>query len=331
MVDLTNEQRIERLTQLARVALAEYGLADATRNLRSMMENAVFEVADGASGVHASLRLCRPGWDENALRREACWLEALARDTDLRVPIPIRTRGGEPFCVVETAGVPEPRACVLFRWVEGAFAAPDELTPSRMRTVGRFLAALHDHATSFRLPAELAVDRFDADALEASDHRENVSTHFADETDLVAFGIAVSAAVGLMRELGDGPDVAGLIHGDVHQRNYVFDGERVGAVDFETMRWGYYLYDLATTLSYLVPEFLGDADPEPLREALLDGYAEMRGLPDGHARILRIFSAYRVWIMADWLSASPRMLEHDWARRRLDAMPRQIRGLLADR
>jgi hypothetical protein len=36
-----------------------------------------------------------------------------------------------------------------------------------------------------------------------------------------------------------------------------------------------------------------------------------------------------VWIMADWSSGSPRMLEHDWARRRLDAMPGQIRELLA--
>ena len=123
--------------------------------------------------------------------------------------------------------------------------------------------------------------------------------------------------------------LAGIVHGDFHQRNYIFDGERVGALDFETMRWGYYLYDLATTLSYLVSEFLRDVDPKPLRAALLEGYAAVRRLPRGYERMLSVFAAYRVWIMADWSSSSPRMLEHDWARRRLDAMPDQIRDLLA--
>jgi hypothetical protein len=80
-----------------------------------------------------------------------------------------------------------------------------------------------------------------------------------------------------------------------------------------------------------VPEFLRDIDPEPLRATVLDGYEEARGLPDGYERMLRVFAAYRVWIMADWSSGSSRMLEHDWARRRLDAMPGQIRDLLAIR
>jgi Ser/Thr protein kinase RdoA (MazF antagonist) len=328
--DLTDEQRIERLEELARLALAEYGLLGAVLRHRSYVENAVFEVLDEPSGTHASLRVCRSGWETGALQREICWLEALARDTDLRVPAPIRTSVGEPFCVVETAGVPGPRACSLFRWVDGAYAAPGELTPARLRHVGRFLARLHEHAESFRLPPELAIDRFDADALEASDWRANVSTYFADESALAAFDEAVAAAVRLMRELGDDATVAGIIHGDFHQRNYVFDGDRVGALDFETMLWGYYLYDLATTLSYLVPEFLRDVDPEPLRVAVLKGYERVRGLPEGYERMLRVFSAYRVWIMADWSSGSPRMLEHDWARRRLDAMPGQIRALLAE-
>lgn len=195
---------------------------------------------------------------------------------------------------------------------------------------GRFLATLREHAETFRSPPKSAIDRFDADSLEAADHRANVATYFTEESTLTTFDEAVAATVRLMRELGDQATVAGIIHGDFHPRNYVFDGERVGALDFETMRWGYYLYDLATTLSYLAPESLRDVDPEPLCAALLEGYARVRGLHKGYERMLRVFSAYRVWIMADWSSGSPRMLEHDWARRRLDAMPGQIRDLLAN-
>jgi len=326
--DLTDEGRIEGFERLADAVLERFGLHGASLKHLSHIENVLYEVTHEARGVHASLRICRSGWEADALRREVCWLDALGRDTDLRVPAPIPTQDGEPFAVVESPGIPGARACVLSRWVGGAYAAPQELSPRRMRDVGRFLAALHKHAEGFRLPEDLAIERFDADALEAADPRTNVGTYFDDEADLAAFDDAIAAAARLMRELGDGDGVAGIIHGDFHQRNYVFDGESVGALDFETMGWGYYLYDLATTLSYLVSEFLGDVDPAPLREAVLAGYEEVRGLPVSFERMLRIFSAYRVWIMADWSSGSPRMLEHDWARRRLDAMPGKIKDLL---
>ena len=327
--DLTDEQRLGRFGRLARTALDRFGMPAAALTYRSYMENVLYEVSDKASGTHASLRICRAGWERNALEREVCWLGALGLDTELRLPEPIPTVKGEPYAVVESEEIPEARACVLFRWVDGTYAAPEELTPSRMQSVGRFLARLHEHAETFRLPAELEIDRFDADALEVSDHRANVSTYFDDEADLAVFDEAIAATTELMREIGDDATVAGIIHGDFHQRNYVFEGDAVGALDFETMWWGYYLYDLATTLSYLVPEFLRDVDPTPLRAALIEGYAEERGFPEGCRRMLDIFSAYRVWIMADWSSGSPRMLEHDWARRRLDAMPGEIKRLLS--
>ena len=252
--DLSDEQRIERFEQLARLALHQYGIQVATVTHRTYTENVIFEVADAATGLHAALRICRPGWEKAGLESETCWLAALVRDTDLRIPAPIRTQTDKPLCTIEMDGVPEPRHCVLFTWIDGSYAAPEELTPTRLGNVGRFLATLHDHAEGFRLPPELAPEPFDADALEAADHRANVSGYFTDEDALVAFDEAVAATVALMRKLGGDETVAGIIHGDLHQRNYIFDGDEVGALDFETMWWGYYLYDLATTLSYLVPD-----------------------------------------------------------------------------
>jgi len=325
--ELTNEQQIEQLQELARTALSAYGLGQANLTNRSYTENAVFEVQDEASGSHASLRVCRPTWEPEALRRETAWLESLGRETELRVPTPIRTTDGDVLCIVESDGVPEPRACVLFAWVEGEFARPEELTPARMEAVGRFLGSLHNHAQQ-EPDTTFSVKRFDANALAASDHRESIRTYFKAESDLRAFDEAIEATLKAMRELGDGPTHAGIIHGDFHQRNYVFDGDSIGALDFETLLWGYYVYDLATTLSYLVPRFLRDVDPEPLRAAVLDGYAQVRELPHAIESLLRVFSAYRVWIMADWLTGSPKMLEQEWVRGQLDSMPEQVRALL---
>jgi len=243
-------------------------------------------VDNEASGTHASLRVCRPGWDPVALQREAHWLESLAQGTDLRVPIPIWTSSGDCICLARIDEVPEQRACVLFDWVSGRQVSPEELTTPRLQDVGRFLATMHDHAEINRLEESLCLEPFNAAALEASDHRENLRTFYDDEAALRAFDRAVNATVEQMRALGEGPSVAGIIHGDFHQRNYVFDGDSVGALDFETILWGYYLYDLATTLSYLVPTFLRGKDAEPCREAVLEGYAEVRGLPTGFEDLL---------------------------------------------
>ena len=168
---LSDEQRIERFGRLAKVALDRFGMPTATLKHRSYMENVLYEVSDETSGCHASLRICRSGWEGDALEREVCWLSELGRDTDLRIPIPIPTLEGEPFAVIECREIPDPRACVLFHWVDGSYAAPEGLTPARLRSVGQCLAKLHDHAETFRLPAELAIDRFDADALDRCDHR----------------------------------------------------------------------------------------------------------------------------------------------------------------
>src|SRR6185312_7496739 len=47
-----------------------------------------------------------------------------------------------------------------------------------------------------------------------------------------------------MRELGNGSDVFGLIHGDLHQGNYLFHKGKVHAIDFDTSGWGYFVYDV---------------------------------------------------------------------------------------
>lgn len=216
----------------------------------------------------------------------------------------------------------------MFTWVSGDYARGDELTPRQLGKVGEFLAQLHTHAETYRLPERLALPRQNADALNSMDISDPLTACFPARHDIAPFEDALSTTASAMRELGEGSDVASIIHGDFHQRNYIFDAEEIGAIDFETMWWGYYLYDLATTLSYLVPEFLGDRDPQPLRHAVIRSYERHRGLPAGAPRYLRIFEAYRLWIMANWVAGSPRMLEHAWARDRLDRTPQQIRTLL---
>jgi Ser/Thr protein kinase RdoA (MazF antagonist) len=91
------------------------------------------------------------------------------------------------------------------------------------------------------------------------------------------------------QELGNGPETFGVIHADIHQKNYLFRGHDVRLIDFGDCGWGHYLYDLAVTVSELrvLPHM------NELREALLAGYREMRDLSPAHEALIDTFVMLR--------------------------------------
>lgn len=102
------------------------------------------------------------------------------------------------------------------------------------------------------------------------------------ESDLQTFAAAAEQVIASLHEIEEGKDLA-LIHGDIHQWNDLFHRGEVGIIDFEACGWGYYVCDLATTLYHLGVR----ADLPILRDALLDGYARVRALPDGYEAHLK--------------------------------------------
>jgi predicted nucleic acid-binding protein len=49
------------------------------------------------------------------------WLAALRRDTDLVVPEPVSSLHLDHVTVINVEGIPEPRICILFHWINGRF------------------------------------------------------------------------------------------------------------------------------------------------------------------------------------------------------------------
>jgi Ser/Thr protein kinase RdoA (MazF antagonist) len=97
-------------------------------------------------------------------------------------------------------------------------------------------------------------------------------------------------------ELGEGPDVFGLIHADLHQENYLFHEGQVRAIDFDDCGWGYFSYDLAVPLS----ELRWRSNYAELRAGLLRGYRAIRPFPAGHERHLDVFLGLRLLLIALW-------------------------------
>lgn len=75
-------------------------------------------------------------------------------------------------------------------------------------------------------------------------------------------------------------DNYGLIHGDLHSGNIIFNGEEPCPIDFGRCGYGYYLYDMAGALLELSPK---------QREYFIEGYESARKLPLDYVRDVECF------------------------------------------
>jgi Ser/Thr protein kinase RdoA (MazF antagonist) len=131
------------------------------------------------------------------------------------------------------------------------------------------MAQLHDHTEQFVAACSPRPTRW-ALLCEVSTWQQALrkATAVFPPVALAVLTTAAQWVQATVQDLGDTRDVYGFIHADLHQRNYLFHGTTVGAIDFDDCGWGYYAYDMAVTLSNLehLPVF------PALQEAFLTGY-----------------------------------------------------------
>ena len=91
-----------------------------------------------------------------------------------------------------------------------------------------------------------------------------------------------------------------MIHGDLGlNANILFWGGEARAIDFDDSGFGYYVYDLSLALEHCQED---EALPQ-FRFALLDGYLQVRPLPEDQIKYLDLFlAAYYVYLSL-WAAA----------------------------
>src|SRR5688500_3118949 len=157
---LTNAGQLRRLRRLAVEALTAYEIYESRLTALQHEDNTTFR-EDLAAGKRYMLRIHLPALRTiESVRSEMMWLAALRRETDLVVPEPIPTRDGNLLTVIRVAEIPEPRICVLFRWIDGRFLDA-KLTPSHLERVGVFMASLQSHGSQFKAPEGFVRGRLD--------------------------------------------------------------------------------------------------------------------------------------------------------------------------
>jgi Ser/Thr protein kinase RdoA (MazF antagonist) len=101
---------------------------------------------------------------------------------------------------------------------------------------------------------------------------------------------AVHQILETMQTLKQNQQVWGLIHADLHDGNYLLHGNEFRPIDFARCGFGYYLYDVASTLQYL---------PPAVRSSFFEGYQTSQKLPENY---IQIVEGFFIMAMIDVLS-----------------------------
>lgn len=286
---LTKRGQVSRLKKLARNALTAFDIRPIKLTPLQHGDNTTFRI-DANDGEGYVLRIHRSGREvlrqrtPAEIRSEMMWLAFLNRE-GLVVPSPVITRASDLLTIASAEGVPEPRTCVLFRWLDGRFI-DDNLKPKQLALAGKFMARLHDSENKFSLPDGFTRGRLDnlcgkprgvseAFARSQRDNPEDEANAIKLVTEICSpeDGARIEKLIRMIRkaqlELGRDSETFGLIHGDLHQENYFFHQGQVRAIDFDDCGYGHYLYDIAVTFFNLG----GHDNVSALKESFLEATA----------------------------------------------------------
>jgi Ser/Thr protein kinase RdoA (MazF antagonist) len=272
--------------------------------LTAHRENTVFRV-DTADGKSYALRLRRAGYRSDAeIESELDWMAMLAHE-GLHVPMPVTTIEGSRV-------VREGELCAdMVTWLEGRSLGksgePLELgnAVTTFKTLGRTAARIHLLSDQWTLPAGFERPRWDVDALlgDAPLWGRFWDCEGLTSSDAALFDQFREAASVALTNVHESLDM-GLIHADLVRENILLDPcnpNTVAVIDFDDGVIGYRLFEIATALGKNIdePQYLA------LREALIDGYRELRPIDTSY---LDLFMAIRAATYVGWSAA--RKSEH---------------------
>jgi Ser/Thr protein kinase RdoA (MazF antagonist) len=291
------------MRQLAIAALNEYGLEKARLKFYMQAVNTLNRVHDNhLESTQANddlyepgqylLRIYQPGWQaDEAIRLELAWLAAMRSQADLPGPEPIPRLDGGLITHLSTPGSPQIHNCSLTRWVKGRLL-PDRGRPEHYRAQGKLMARMHNFTQGWQLPSEHTKRSYDWNGLFMNDPEVGLppgkSWEYLPPTWVEPFQSVTQQFRQLMESWGTGSEVYGLIHADMGlDSNVLFWRGQPRPIDFDGSGFGYWMYDLAVALAHCI----GTPDYPGFRDALFEGYAEHRQVPEAQLDQLDPFTA----------------------------------------
>lgn len=282
--------QVEALRPIALRGAAAFGLDVERIELVLHAFNTTFAI-DAQDGRRFALRvgtnsLSTPA---HAVAQQA-WVRAIADETGVVVPEPLRTPDGHWFVEVDATALDRRVLVTVASWLEGDDA--DALEPEAARALGRTMATLHGHAAGWALPPDGVLSRFDTPLFgdeDALDRAPGLST-----ADRAVLAQSRSRADEVFERLHRDAALRPL-HADLHGGNLKWHEGRLAVFDFDDAGLGLPVLDLAISAFYL------RADDRTLEERMREGYAEIADLPQVDPADFEALIASRQLLLANSL------------------------------
>jgi Ser/Thr protein kinase RdoA (MazF antagonist) len=290
---LTTRQQVNKLRAVALEALRAYPLEVERLSLLSHGFNTIFRV-DDARGQKFALRLnVNSRRTLENVRAELAWLEALQRETDLRVPVVVPTGDGNLLQSLEHENAPRTLLSSLFEWIPGPNIG-DNLSDAVVEELGTLTAKLHAHASSFKLPDDCELPTTKSIFYDMPHHLFEMAHEHLPDSRLKVFqrGADATQAISDAAWARQAPRV---IHTDLHQWNLKRYRNQLKVFDFDDTAIGQPVQDVATSLYYL----RGEKNDEGFRVALERGYSRIAPWPAANEYELEALLAARGLLLAN--------------------------------
>jgi Ser/Thr protein kinase RdoA (MazF antagonist) len=262
----------------------------------NLSENHTFRV-DMPDGRKFALRLHRPRYQSRtAIASELTWLEAITDQTEIPVPRPVPGADGEIVQELE----PD-RFAALFAFEPGSHPSEEGDLTGLFTTLGRYAATLHNHIGEWQQPEKFVRPIWDAVGIlepqglwgdwRKAPHVEGETRDTLDELD--------QRLRNDLRAYGTDIDRFGLIHADMRLANLLVDEDQVVLLDFDDAGYGWFLYDLAASLSFI------ETSPQvpALIRAWFAGYLEVRPLKAEDLKMIDALILLRRMALLAWIGS----------------------------
>ncbi len=291
------------LQELAVQATQRYSLpSDLDTSLINLSENATYSL-QAKGGARWAMRIHREGYHPHAaIASELAWIQDLRANTVVDVPELVAGSDGKFIQTVRHPAMENPRHIVLSHWESGAEPGISSDLHKPFEMLGEATARLHGHARNWQRPAWFARHSwtFDNALGETAPHwgrwRDGIGV---DATNAKLFGRTVDLIGKRLAAYGQDEARFGLIHGDLRLANVLLDAGSIKVIDFDDCGFGWYMYDVATTVSF----FEHEPQVPDLIEAWKTGYRKVVDLPKADEAEIPTFVMLRRLLLVAWIGS----------------------------
>lgn len=230
---------------------------------------------------------------------EAKIIEHLRSYNDYTYQKPMRNRSGNFVSIGSASGSSKPVS--ILSWIDYPPIDSHNSDLNVFVKLGQLIAHIHNKLSQWQKPRDFKRPALDANGLTGRNGALGYAPlgySYLDRETANDFQSIHNRLLDIEATIGQNPNVFGLIHGDLHLGNALYDGHSIIPIDFDDLGWGYYVYDLAVPLA----RYWATSDYLVIKTNLLEGYRSHKELSLEIEKQLPLFIAARCVLGALWLA-----------------------------